>query len=153
MDNKRWRLVCCHHAAELLLLFGIATLLLMEPGGGHLLFARTLLETFRSLPVGMASLSPSLNGLLGALMQQSLVLGLRVAMPMVVAMSLIDMTLGFVSRSSRWSLLPAAYAARTAAALLILAATWPGIAESITTTVLDSLRLTSEGLLAGEPAR
>ena len=138
-------------SAEMLLLFGIATILLMEPGGGHLLFARTILETFRSLPVGVSSLSPSLIELLGSLMRQSLILGLRVAMPLVVAMSLIDMTLGFASRSSRWSLLPAAYAARTAAALLILAATWPGIAEAITTTILDSLRLTSDGLLVGDP--
>ena len=136
-------------SAEMLLLFGIATILLMEPGGGHLLFARTILETFRSLPVGLSSLSPSLIELLGSLMRQSLILGLRVAMPLVVAMSLIDMTLGFASRSSRWSLLPAAYAARTAAALLILAATWPGIAEAVTTTVLDSLRLTHDGLLVG----
>lgn len=140
-------------SAEMLLLFGIATILLMQPGGGHLLFVRTVLETFRSLPVGMSSLSPSLIDLLGSLMRQSLVLGLRVAMPMVVVMSLIDMTLGFASRSSRWSLLPAAYAARTAAALLILAATWPGTAEAITTTVFDSLRFTNEGLLAGEPTR
>lgn len=140
-------------SAEMLLLFGIATILLIEPGGGHLLFARTILESFRSLPVGMSSLSPSLIELLSSLMRQSLVLGLRVAMPMVVAMSLIDMTLGFASRSSRWSLLPAAYAARTAAALLILAAMWPGIAEAITTTVLDSLRLAHEGLLAGDPAQ
>ncbi len=137
-------------SAEMLLLFGIATILLMEPGGGHLLFARTILESFHSLPVGVSSLSPSLIDLLGSLMRQSLILGLRVAMPLVVAMSLIDMTLGFANRSSRWSLLPAAYAARTAAALLILAATWPGIADAITTTVLDSLRLTHEGLLAGE---
>jgi flagellar biosynthesis protein FliR len=140
-------------SAEMLLLFGVATILLMEPGGGHLLFARTILESFRALPVGMSSLSPSLFGLLGSLMRQSLVLGLRVAMPLVVAMSLIDMTFGFASRSSRWSLLPAAYAVRTAAALLILAATWPGIAEAITTTVLDSLRLTNEGLLADQPVQ
>ena len=140
-------------SAEMLLLFGIATILLMEPGGGHLLFARTILETFRSLPVGLSIDSPSLIELLGSLMKQSLVLGLRVAMPLVVVMSLIDMTFGFVSRSSRWSLLPVAYAARTAAALLILAATWPGIAEAVATTVLDSLRLTHEGLLAGEPSR
>ena len=140
-------------SAEMLLLFGIATILLMEPGGGHLLFTRTILETFRSLPVGMSGHSPSLIELLGSLMRQSLILGLRVAMPMVVAMSLIDMTLGFADRSSRWSLLPAAYAVRTAAALLILAATWPGIAEAVTTAVLDSLRLANEGLLAGELAR
>jgi len=140
-------------SAEMLLLFGIATILLMEPGGGHLLFTRTILETFRSLPVGQSSLFPSLIELPGLLMKQSLVLGLRVAMPLVLVMSLIDMTFGFVSRSSRWSLLPAVYAARTAAALLILAATWPGIAEAVTTTVLDSLRLTHENLLAGEPER
>ena len=136
-------------SAELLLLLGIASILLMEPVGGHLLFARTILESFHALPVAEASHWPSLFDLLGALLRQSLVLGLRVAMPLVVAMSLIDMTLGFVSRSSRWSLLPALTALRMAAALLILVATLPGIAEAVTTTVLESLRLSSEGLLAG----
>lgn len=136
-------------SAEMLLLLGIASILLMEPVGGHLLFARTILESFHALPVAEASHWPSLFDLLGALLRQSLVLGLRVAMPLVVAMSLIDMTLGFVSRSSRWSLLPALTAVRMAAALLILAATLPGVAEAVTTTVLESLRLSSEGLLVG----
>lgn len=136
-------------SAEMLLLLGIASILLMEPVGGHLLFARTILESFHALPVAEVSHWPSLFDLLGALLRQSLVLGLRVAMPLVVAMSLIDMTLGFVSRSSRWSLLPALTAVRMAAALLILAATLPGVAEAVTTTVLESLRLSSEGLLVG----
>ena len=136
-------------SAEMLLLLGIASILLMEPVGGHLLFARTILESFHALPVAEASHWPSLFDLLGALLRQSLVLGLRVAMPLVVAMSLIDMTLGFVSRSSRWSLLPALTALRMAAALLILAATLPGIAEAVTTTVLESWRLSREGMLAG----
>lgn len=136
-------------SAEMLLLLGIASILLMEPVGGHLLFARTILESFHALPVAEASHWPSLFDLLGALLRQSLVLGLRVAMPLVVAMSLIDMTLGFVSRSTRWSLFPALTAVRMAAALLILATTLPGIAEAVTTTVLESLRISSEGLLAG----
>ena len=33
-------------SAEMLLLLGIASILLMEPIGGHLLFARTILESF-----------------------------------------------------------------------------------------------------------
>ena len=136
-------------SAEMLLLLGIASILLMEPVGGHLLFARTILESFHALPVAEASHWPSLFDLLGALLRQSLVLGLRVAMPLVVAMSLIDMTLGFVSRSSRWSLLPALTAVRMAAALLILAATLPGVAEAVATSVLESLQLSREGLLAG----
>ena len=136
-------------SAEMLLLLGIASILLMEPIGGHLLFARTILESFHALPVAEASHWPSLFDLVVSLMRQSLVLGLRVAMPLVVAMSLIDMTLGFVNRSSRWSLLPALTAVRMAAALLILTATLPGIAEAVSTTVLESLRLSSEGLLAG----
>ncbi len=139
-------------SAEMLLLFGIAALLLMEPVGGHLLFARTILETFHTLPVAEASHWPSLFDLLSCLMRQSLLLGLRVALPLVMAMSLIDLTLGFVSRSSRWSLLPALHATRTAAALLMLSATLPGVAESVTTTVLESVRLSRECLLSGEVA-
>lgn len=139
-------------SAEMLLMFGIATLLLMEPVSGHLLFARTILETFHTLPVAAASHWPSLFDLLCCVMRQSLVLGLRVALPLAVAMSLIDLTFGFVSRSSRWSLLPTLTALRAAAALLILSATLPGMAESVTTTALESIRLARECLLSGEVA-
>lgn len=134
-------------SAEMLMMFGIASLLLIQPQSGHLLFLRTLMETFRSLPVGMSILPGSLGEMLNSLVGQSLVLALRIAMPIVVAMSLLDMTFGFVSRSSRWSLVPTVYAVRTAAGLLLLAVTWPGIAEAISTTILDSLRIANDVLL------
>jgi flagellar biosynthesis protein FliR len=134
--------------AEMLWLFGIAVMLLMQPSGGHLLFARTVLESFRSMPVGAAVVSSTFLELPGRLVQQSLLLGLRVALPSVVAMSLLDMTLSFANRSSRWQLVPAIYTLRAGCALLILAATWPGIAEAVSNSVLESLRLCGERLIA-----
>jgi flagellar biosynthesis protein FliR len=136
-------------ATRLLLLLGVASILLLEPVGGHLLFVRTVLETFRSIPLGAAHDWMSFSELIGLLLKQSLVLGLRIALPLVVMMSLIDMTLAFASRSSSWSFAPKLAAARMAVGVLILTVSLPGIVESITVTVLDSVRLSTDTLRNG----
>ena len=82
--------------------------------------------------------------LIKALLQQSLILGLRIAMPFVVAMSLLDMTLGWVRRSSRWELTPAAYTLRAGAALLIMAATFPGIQEAVSSSLYETLKIAND---------
>lgn len=125
---------------ELIAMFCLVTLLVMQPVNGHLLVVRLVLDTFHSIPVGVETASFSVLELTQAMLRQAMTLGLRIVMPFVVVMSLLDMTLGFVRRSSRIELAPAAYAFRTAAALLILAATLPGIPESIAISVNDSIK-------------
>ncbi len=140
-------------SSSMLWILGITAILLMDQGGGHLLFARIVLESFHSLPVGTSIGSQSLIDLIQLLLRQSLLLGLRIAMPLVVTMSLFDLTLAFISRSCRCQLLPAAYAARVLAGLLILFVTWPGVADSIAITVLETLQLSSESLFVGESSQ
>lgn len=125
---------------ELIAMFCLVTMLVMQPVNGHLLVVRLVLDTFHSIPVGVETASFSVLELTQAMLRQAMTLGLRIVMPFVVVMSLLDMTLGFVRRSSRIELAPTAYAFRTAAALLILAATLPGIPESIAISVNDSIK-------------
>ena len=126
--------------AEMVSLFCVAVLLVLQPVNGHLLLVRFVLDTFHAIPVGIARMPDSVIELTKTIVQQSLILGLRIAMPFVVAMSLLDMTLGWVRRSSRWELAPAAYAVRAGAALLILAATLPGIQEAVSSSLLETLQ-------------
>lgn len=126
------------------LLFGMTALLLMEPLGGHLLVLQTVLETFRSLPVGNVEVTRSMIELPLQLMHHSLLLGLRVALPMVIAMSVIDMTFGFINRSSSGTLAPMTFVIRTLAGLLLLAVTLPGIADAVQRTVLDAVEVSQK---------
>ena len=126
--------------AELIALFSLVTLLVMQPVNGHLQVVRLVLDTFHSIPVGLGKFPFSVTEMTQAILLQAMTLGLRIVMPFVVVMSLLDMTLGFVRRSSRIELAPTAYAFRTAAAMLILAATLPGIPEAIATSVNDSIK-------------
>ena len=125
---------------ELIAVFCLVTMLVMQPVNGHLLVVRLVLDTFHSIPVGVETASFSVLELIQAMLRQAMTLGLRIVMPFVVVMSLLDLTLGFVRRSSRIELAPAAYAFRTAAAMLILAATLPGIPETIAISVNDSIK-------------
>jgi len=78
---------------------GTTVFLLMSPLGGHLQFVRILSETFDTMPVGEAVLTSNVAELLNQLVQQSLLLGLRIAAPVMVMMSLIDLAFGFLSHS------------------------------------------------------
>ncbi len=133
--------------AELASLFCVAVMLVMQPVNGHLLVIRFVLDTFHAIPVGAAQMPVSVIELMKAIVQQSLILGLRIALPFVVAMSLLEMTLGWVRRSSRWELAPTACAVRTGAALLILAATFPGIQEAVSASLFETLKVANDGRL------
>lgn len=135
---------------ELAALLTIATLLVLEPFNGHLLVVRLILESFHSIPVPVAEVPDSVMELPGLIAQQSLILGLRIAMPFVVAMSLLELTLGFTQRSSRWQLAPTAVAVRAIASLLILTATFPGIHEAAVSTFQDALQIGNQAVFIDE---
>jgi len=132
---------------EFLPMFGIATILLMEPSGGHLLLTRTILESFRSIPVGGLHQWESFVEFLNEIVKQSLVLGLRVALPLVVVMSLFEFLMGLSSRISRFSTPSLAVPLRIGISLVILAVTWPGMSDSIVMTVINSLDLSRSQLV------
>jgi flagellar biosynthetic protein FliR len=136
--------------AELTFLFGVVALLVTQPVNGHLLVVRFVLDSFHAIPVGPTAISGTVFSLMKAILQQSLILGLRIAMPFVVMMTMLDMTLGWIRRSSRWELAPTAYVLRVGASLLILAATLPGIQEAVSVSLRETLSLTNDSLIVGE---
>jgi flagellar biosynthetic protein FliR len=81
---------------HLLHLLGVVIFLL---AGGHLLVLEALVETFHVLPIGAASLSPSLLLLLQDLVQQSLILAIRIAAPVLSTLVLVGLSLGIISRA------------------------------------------------------
>ncbi len=123
---------------------GMTMFLVFEPLGGHLTMLRTLIQTFETLPVGEAFLSRSAIELVGTLVQQSLLLGLRVAAPLIITMSLIDLTLGFLGHSvPQVNLQAIGYAARAGLCLFFLAIMLSGVPEAVLNTVpaaVESLR-------------
>lgn len=135
--------------AELLPLFCVAVILLMQPVNGHLLVVRFVLDMFHAIPLGAAQIPGSLLELIKSIVQQSLILGLRLAMPFVVAMSLLDMTLGWARRTSRFDLTSTALAFRVGAGLLTLAATLPGIPEAVSSSLFETLQV-ADSLLANQ---
>ena len=136
--------------AEIVSLFCIVSFLVLQPMNGHLLIVRLILDSFHALPVGGGQFPQTIVELPGNIVQQSLVLGLRIAMPFVVAMSLLDLTFGYAHRSSRWQLAPSAYVVRAGVSLLILAATFPGIQEAATLTLQDALQIANEAVVTAE---
>lgn len=128
-------------AGKLVCLLSIAVILTMLPMNGHLHLVRLILDTFHVIPVGLTRLPESISELLIAMTQQSLILGLRIAVPFVVAMSLLDLTLNWVRRSSKWEVASIAFVVRAVASLLVLAATLPGIQEAVISSVHETFEI------------
>ncbi len=66
---------------------------------GHLLVVSALLDTFQAIPVGDAAITPSAVNLISDLVHQSLVLGVQISAPVLVAMSFTSLTMGFLSHT------------------------------------------------------
>jgi flagellar biosynthesis protein FliR len=67
--------------------------------GGHRLLIGAVLDTYRFLPLGHASLPPSLGSLVATLLGESFSLAVRGAAPAMVALMLATVVLGLISRT------------------------------------------------------
>lgn len=135
-------------SGQALSFLGVTAFLVMEPFGGHLRMLSILVETFETLPVGEAVVTHSAIELAGGLVQQSLVLGIRVAAPLVVMMSLIDLTLGFLGHSvPQINIQAVGYATRAGLCLLILAVLLSGVTEVIVGVMGSTLEALREALV------
>jgi len=67
--------------------------------GGHRMVMAALLDTFSALPPGGGSIPASLPDAFVTLVSQSFALGIRAAMPLVVALLLSTLVLGLISRT------------------------------------------------------
>ena len=135
---------------QFLFMFGTVLLLVMEPINGHLLLVGSLVETFQTLPVGEATISVSTVDLLSTLVHQSLVLGIRVAAPMLGVMSLVALTMGFLGHSvPQLNVLVIGFPVRASISLIVLALMLTATADIVVATVpetIDALRRNLTGL-------
>jgi flagellar biosynthetic protein FliR len=135
---------------QFLFLFGTTLLLVMEPVNGHLLLVGSLVETFQTLPVGEAALTTSTVDLLSTLVHQSLVLGIRVAAPLLAVMSLVALTLGFLSHTvPQLNILVIGFPVRASVSLIILALMLSATAGAVVDVVpetIDAMRRNLTGL-------
>ncbi len=127
---------------------GTAVFLLITPLGGHLQMIRILTETFDTLPVGEAVLTSSVTELLNGLVRQSLLLGLRVAAPVMVMISLIDLTLGFLNHSvPQINIQAVGFSLRALLGMLILTVTLTNVADVIALPLADGLDTLRDALV------
>ena len=131
----------CGSLAQLL---GIAGLLLAEPIGGHWQLLHSVVQSFHAIPVGTVSWSFVTVELLNGVVQQCLILGIRVALPLVVAMMLVDVTLTFASRGATPAENSAYLAIRMAVGIMVLALTTTTIPESVAQGLLAAVQLVEE---------
>jgi flagellar biosynthetic protein FliR len=121
---------------QMLYLLGVAAFLTMTPMGGHLLMVSGLVETFQTLPVGEALVSTPAIELLRDLVHQSLVLGIQVAAPLLAAMSLVALTMGFLGHTvPQINVLVVGFPVRALVSLVILGLTISGVGRAVVDVV------------------
>ncbi len=117
-------------------LLAVAVFLMTEPLGGQWLLLRSLVESFIAIPIGTASWMTSID-LLNGLVQHSLILGIRIAIPLVVTMLMLDITLVFASRNTPVAMSSSAAVIRAGVGIGVLALTLTAIPEVIAVTMLS----------------
>jgi flagellar biosynthesis protein FliR len=128
---------------QFLFLFATTVLLVMQPTGYHLTIISALVETFRSLPLGEAFVMTPAIDLLRDLVHQSLILGLQISAPLLAAMSLVALTMGFLGHSvPQINVMVMGFPVRALLSLAVLMASLSGISRHVADVVprvIDSL--------------
>jgi flagellar biosynthetic protein FliR len=123
---------------QMFFLLGGASLLLLEPINGHLLMLQAIVETFDAMPVGEAVLFQGTHELLTELIQKSLLLGVQVAAPVMAAMSLVSVSMGFLGHSvPQINQLVVGFPIRSLAGILILSLSLSGVGRVLVDAVPD----------------
>jgi flagellar biosynthesis protein FliR len=100
--------------------------------GGHRELLGGLLDTLRIVPVGGVAMKASVLGLAGALLQASFVLALKVAAPVLIAMLLATVAMGFLNRSlPACHILSTGLPVRAMLGLLVMAMSLAGLAWAV----------------------
>ena len=123
-------------SGQILYLLGVTVFLVMLPWGGHLRMVSTLMETFVVFPVGEAHLSASAIEFIELLIGQSLLLAVRIAAPILATMSLISLSMGFLSHTvPQINILMIGFPVRILAGLSVLILTISSIGDLVVGSV------------------
>ena len=134
-------------SGELLHQLGLVIFLIV---GGHHLMVSALVDTFQTLPVGYAWVSPPAIELLSDLVQQSLVLAVQISAPVMGMMAVVGLAMGFLGHTiPQINVLVVGFPVRTLVGLMVLGLAVPGIAEALAHKLpggIGQLRLLLMGL-------
>ena len=136
-------------SGQVLYFLGVTVFLVMEPINGHLHVLSTLIQTFQTLPVGEATVSIASIEVLRNLIQESFILALRVAAPLLATMSLVALTMGFLGHTvPQINVLVVGFPIRALVSLLILGVTMSGAADAVIQSVPKAIDTLAEALAA-----
>jgi len=114
--------------------------LLLEPIGGHMQLLLTVIESFDALPVGHVTLPETLPMLFSELVHKSLLFGVQVAAPVLAAMSLVSVCMGYLGHSvPQFNQLVVGFPVRAAVGLMVLAVTLSGLPRALIDAVPDAI--------------
>ena len=117
---------------QLFVLLGTTALLVMLPFDGHLMMLTNLLKTFEVIPVGLAWVDVSTLDLMRHLMSQSLVIAIQIAAPLLAAMALLSVAMGFLGYTvPQINVLVLGFPIRAMLSTAILLVTLSGASEAI----------------------
>lgn len=124
----------------LLHLMGTVIILTMQPVNGHVILLRATLETFDALPVGEAVLFSQTHVLFTELVHKSLLLGVQVAAPVLAAMSIVTVALGFLGHSvPQINQMVVGFPIRSLAGLLIMSVSLSGMGGILVDAVPEAI--------------
>lgn len=114
----------------------------------HHAMLRALADSYRALPVGLGAVHASLTGHVAQLLGIVFVLGVRIAMPVIVVLLLVELALGLMGRvAPSLNVITAGAPVRVVAGLLVLAASLsvlPGLVGRYVPTLLQAAAGTAE---------
>ncbi|MCA8986313.1 MAG: flagellar biosynthetic protein FliR [Planctomycetaceae bacterium] len=128
---------------QLLFLLGTTALLTMPPFDGHLMMLMSVLDTFEVIPLGMTWTDVASLDVLRNLMTRSLALSVQIAAPLLSAMALLSVIMGFLGYTvPQINILVLGFPIRAILSTGILLVTLSGAADVIVdefSIVLDQL--------------
>jgi len=131
-------------AGQLLNLLSLAVFVSI---GGHVQLATALMDSFAALPVGSATIGPSVVEMLGTLVQQSLLLAMRIAAPVLAILTMVALALGILGRAMpQIQSLAVGVPLRVAVGLVVLGLSLSGASELLIEALPGTMRLMHEAI-------
>jgi flagellar biosynthetic protein FliR len=122
----------------------LATVICFMTNAHHLLL-RALADSYTALPIGLGAVSGTLVGSVSRLLGLVFVMGVRLALPVIVVLLLVELALGLVARvAPSLNVLVAGAPVRVIVGLLVIAATLAALPALIARYMPDALTYAAE---------
>lgn len=126
-------------------LYATMALLVFFVTNAHHAMLRALVESYDVLPVGPGRLQGDLGGVVAAMLGQVIVLGLRMSLPVMIVLLLVEIALGLLSRvAPSLNLMMLGFPIRVVFALLTLAAILHAVPGLLSRAIAPALGLAGD---------